>query len=220
MSSGTGTIDQRPRQMFQILLDAYGPQSWWPADSVAETVVGAILTQNTSWSNVEKALEVLRREKLLDVHRLAGVDTGQLAKCIRSSGYYNQKAGRLQDFCRRLEREHGSLDTLQTLSTDELRGWLLGIHGIGKETADSILLYAFNRPIFVVDAYTIRIFSRHNLVDKKSGYDQVQNYIHANLEPDVRTYNEFHALLVRTGKECCRRKNPRCGVCPLADFYN
>ncbi len=220
MSPGTGTIDQRPRQMFKILLAAYGSQSWWPSDSIAETIVGAILTQNTSWSNVEKALGVLRREKLLDMHCLASVDTGQLAEFIRSSGYYNQKAERLQNFCRRLEREHGSLDRLQRLPTAELRRWLLGIHGIGKETADSMLLYAFNRPVFVVDAYTIRIFSRHRMVGDRSGYDQVQSYIHESLTPDVRTYNEFHALLVRTGKECCKRKNPRCDACPLTDFHD
>jgi len=215
ISQSTGIVDQRPLRMFKTLLAAYGPQSWWPAESVEETIIGAILTQNTSWKNVERALEVLRREEMMDVGRLSRIETEQLATFIRSSGYYNQKAKRLQNFCRRLKDEHGNLSQLATLSTQDLRDWLLDIHGIGKETADSILLYAFSRPVFVVDAYTIRIFSRHHLIKETSGYDQVQTYIHENLKPEAQTYNEFHALLVRTGKECCRRKHPRCENCPL-----
>lgn len=218
ISQNTGIVDQRPLQMFQTLLAAYGPQSWWPAESCEETIIGAILTQNTSWKNVERALEVLRRENLLNFKRLAEIPREHLAACIRSSGYYNQKAERLQGFALRLQREHGNLTQLANLPTRSLRNWLLDIHGIGKETADSILLYAFNRPIFVVDAYTIRIFSRHHIVEKAANYDQVQTAVHENLKPDVRTYNEFHALLVRTGKEFCRRKHPRCEDCPLTDY--
>ncbi|MCD6151532.1 MAG: endonuclease III domain-containing protein [Deltaproteobacteria bacterium] len=201
--------------MFKALLAAYGPQSWWPAESIEETIIGAILTQNTSWKNVERALAVLRQGELMDFSKLAEIKLEHLAESIRSSGYYNQKAKRLQNFCRRLKDEHGNLSQLATLSTRALRDWLLDIHGIGKETADSILLYAFSRPVFVVDAYTIRIFSRHHLIKETSGYDQVQTYIHENLKPEAQTYNEFHALLVRTGKECCRRKHPRCENCPL-----
>ncbi len=216
MSQNTEHPDQRPGRMFKALLAAYGPQSWWPAESIEETIIGAILTQNTSWRNVERALAVLRQEELMDFSKLAEIKLEHLAEDIRSSGYYNQKARRLQGFSQRMLRDHGSLAQLETLPTRALRIWLLGIHGIGKETADSILLYAFNRPIFVVDAYTIRIFSRHHLVEKTSDYDQVQAYIHRNLKPEAQTYNEFHALLVRTGKECCRKKHPRCEKCPLA----
>ncbi len=215
ISQSTGIVDQRPDRMFKALLAAYGPQSWWPAESVEETIIGAILTQNTSWKNVERALAVLRQKELMDFSKLAEIKLEHLAEDIRSSGYYNQKARRLQGFSQRLQGEHGSLEQLATLPTRALRDWLLDIHGIGKETADSILLYAFSRPVFVVDAYTIRIFSRHHLIKETSGYDQVQTYIHKNLKPEAQTYNEFHALLVRTGKECCRRKHPRCENCPL-----
>ncbi len=215
ISQNTGHPDQRPTRMFQTLLAAYGPQSWWPAESVEETIIGAILTQNTSWRNVERALAVLRQEELMDFNQLARINLGRLAESIRSSGYYNQKAKRLQGFSQKLQSEHGSLDQLATLPTQDLRKWLLEVHGIGKETADSILLYAFGRPVFVVDAYTIRIFSRHHLIKKTANYDQVQATIHANLKPEAQIYNEFHALLVRTGKEHCKRKDPRCTDCPL-----
>ena len=215
MSQNTEHPDQRPTRMFQTLLAAYGPQSWWPAESIEETIIGAILTQNTSWKNVERALAVLRREELMSFERLGQIPQEYLAECIRSSGYYNQKAKRLQGFIHRLQAEHGNLDQLGGLPTRALRDWLLGVHGIGKETADSILLYAFDRPVFVVDAYTIRIFRRHHLIDETSDYDQVQTYIHENLEPEAQTYNEFHALLVRVGKEYCQRKHPRCENCPL-----
>jgi endonuclease-3 related protein len=218
ISQSTGIVDQRPVRMFQTLLAAYGPQSWWPAENVEETIIGAILTQNTSWKNVERALAVLRQEELMDFNQLARINLGRLAESIRSSGYYNQKARCLQGFSQRLQGEHGNLDQLGTLPTRALRDWLLDIHGIGKETADSILLYAFSRPVFVVDAYTIRIFSRHHLIKERSGYNQVQTYIHENLRPEAQTYNEFHALLVRTGKECCQRKHPRCENCPLTGF--
>ncbi len=217
-SQSTGIVDQRPVRMFQTLLAAYGPQSWWPAESIEETIIGAILTQNTSWKNVERALAVLRREELMDFKKLAEIKLEHLAKYIRSSGYYNQKAKRLQGFSQRLLREHGSVAQLETLPTKTLRVWLLDVHGIGKETADSILLYAFNRPVFVVDAYTIRIFSRHDLVEKTSDYDQVQATIHRSIKPEAQIYNEFHALLVRAGKEYCQRKHPRCKDCPLTGF--
>ena len=216
-SHNNGEPDQRPLRMFQTLLAAYGPQSWWPAESVEETIIGAILTQNTSWKNVERALAVLRQEDLLDFNQLASIDLHYLAESIRSSGYYNQKAKRLQIFSQRLLAEHGSLEQLATLPTQVLRDWLLGVHGIGKETADSILLYAFGRPVFVVDAYTIRIFSRHHVIKETAHYDQVQNTIHASLKPETKIYNEFHALLVRVGKEYCRRKHPRCESCPLLE---
>ena len=218
MSQKTKHQDQRPGRMFQTLLKAYGPQSWWPAESIEETIIGAILTQNTSWKNVERALAVLRREGLMDFNKLAEIKPEHLAEYIRSSGYYNQKARRLQGFSQRLLAEHGSLARLDILPTQDLRTWLLDVHGIGRETADSILLYAFSRPIFVVDAYTVRIFSRHHLVEKTANYDQVQRFIHQNIQPVAHIYNEFHALLVRTGKEYCKRKHPHCEDCPLTDF--
>ncbi|MEA2107957.1 MAG: endonuclease III domain-containing protein [Pseudomonadota bacterium] len=215
MSQNTEHPDQRPLRMFQTLLAAYGPQGWWPAENIEETIIGAILTQNTSWKNVEQALAVLRREELMNFERLAQIPQEHLAEYIRSSGYYNQKSRRLRGFSLRLQAEHGNLVQLATLPTQSLRDWLLDVHGIGKETADSILLYAFNRPVFVVDAYTIRIFNRHRLIEETYDYDQVQTYIHKNLRPEAQTYNEFHALLVRVGKEYCQRKQPRCENCPL-----
>ena len=218
MSQKTKHLDQRPVRMFQTLLRTYGPQAWWPAESIEETIIGAILTQNTSWKNVELALDVLRQEELMDFNKLAEIKLEHLAENIRSSGYYNQKARRLRGFSQRLLAEHGSLVRLSIMPTQDLRNWLLSVNGIGKETADSILLYAFNRPIFVVDAYTIRVFNRHHLVEKTSDYDQVQSYIHQNLKPVAPIYNEFHALLVRIGKKYCKRKKPYCENCQLMEF--
>ncbi len=209
-------MDERPRQLFNLLYQALGPQHWWPASGPAETIIGAILTQNTSWANVEKALAALRQHRLLDFSRLLQIEPQQLEALVRPSGYYRQKAARLRDFSRRLLTEHGGLEPLAALDTDRLRSWLLSVRGIGPETADSILLYAFNRPVFVVDAYTSRIFSRHGLIDPGARYNDIQAYVQQNLPPEGhQVYNEFHALLVRTGKSWCRRRQPVCGRCPL-----
>ena len=211
-------LDERPRQIFTLLYAALGPQHWWPSASAAETVIGAILTQNTSWNNVEKAIAVLRRHQLLTFERLQELETPKLAALIRSTGYYNQKAKRLQEFSRRLLQEHGSFTQLTTLSTKQLRRWLLSVRGIGPETADSILLYACERPVFVVDNYTGRIFSRHNLVTAKASYDEIQAYVQQNFPPNLQAYNEFHALLVNVGKTFCRRRQPACDRCPLKNY--
>lgn len=157
----------------------------------------------------------MRQEQLLDFGRLTSLSHAQLAPLIRASGYYNQKSRRLQEFGRRLHNDFGSLKRLAALPTGELRQWLLAVNGIGKETADSILLYAFQRPVFVVDAYTTRIFSRHAMVAHQATYDQIQDYLHANLQPRARIYNEFHALLVRVGKDYCKKRQPACAACPL-----
>ncbi|MBW1644843.1 MAG: endonuclease III domain-containing protein [Deltaproteobacteria bacterium] len=210
--------DQRPREIFTRLLQALGPQHWWPAESREETIIGAILTQNTSWVNVEKAIAALRQRRLLAFSRLEEMAPADLAAVIRPSGYYNQKAARLREFSRRLRTEHGTLERLETLDTGELRSWLLSVKGIGPETADSILLYAFGRPVFVVDAYTGRIFSRHGLVTARAGYDDIQAYVHRHLPPEPQVYNEFHALLVNIGKNFCRRRQPACQQCPLQEL--
>ncbi|HOV86853.1 MAG TPA: endonuclease III domain-containing protein [Syntrophobacteraceae bacterium] len=202
-------------EIYHRLLDEFGPQHWWPADTPLEVIVGAILTQNTSWKNVEQAVRVLKDNELLDLHALGEVPVGQLASLIRSAGYYNQKAQKLKAFVRWVE-EHwqGDLGRFLGQETAQLREELLGVRGIGPETADSILLYAANQPSFVVDAYTHRIFSRHGWVQEQISYWELQEFFMSNLQPDTALFQEYHALLVRTGHLFCRRK-PRCEPCPL-----
>jgi endonuclease III related protein len=204
---------------YQTLLDHLGPQNWWPARTPFEVIVGAILTQNTSWTNVERAIANLRREHLLTPHALGRVPTARLASLIRSSGYFRQKAKKLKAFVRFLRAEYsGSLARMFRTPTLELREELLAVHGIGPETADSILLYAGHKKVFVVDAYTKRIFSRHGLVSENVPYEELRSLIEAALPRDVSRYNEFHALLVQVGKNWCRPRELRCADCPLQRF--
>jgi len=183
-----------------------------------EMIVGAILTQNTAWSNVEKAIVNLRKAGLLSVKKLREVRTPRLASLIRSSGYFNQKAIKLKAFLSFLDSEYGgSLGRMGRETTRTLREKLLSVHGIGPETADSILLYAFEKRLFVVDAYTLRIFARHGLLHARASYDESQRFFMERLPARARLYNEYHALIVRAGKEYCR-KAPRCGGCPLNRF--
>jgi endonuclease-3 related protein len=176
----------------------------------------AILVQNTSWSNVASAIENLRREKLLTPRAIETVSTPRLARLIRSSGYFRQKTKKLKSFVRFLRREYqGSLPKMFRGPTSDLRRQLLGVHGIGPETADSILLYAARHPVFVVDAYTRRILERHGLASAKLSYEDVRQLFEQSLSPGVALYNEFHALIVHTGKHFCRPREPRCGECPL-----
>ena len=189
---------------------------WWPARTPFEVIVGAILTQNTAWTNVERAIENLRRERLLTPGAIERVSQARLERLVRSSGYFRQKARKLKAFVQFLQEQHGgSLARMFRTPTPELREKLLGVHGIGPETADSILLYAGGHPIFVVDAYTHRILGRHNVTDGKPDYAAVRSLFETNLPKQAALYNEFHALIVNVGKNWCRKSRPRCGECPL-----
>ncbi len=207
------------RSYYETMFSRLGPRHWWPARSAFEVIVGAILTQNTSWSNVERAIANLRREKLLALRSLERTRTSRLAKLIRSSGYFRQKARKLKSLVRFLRKEYGgSLDRMFQTPTADLREKLLSLHGIGPETADSILLYAGNRSVFVVDAYTRRILERHEIIRPHASYEEIRQLFEANLTPSYPLYNEYHALLVAVGKEWCHTKDPRCSECPLGPF--
>jgi endonuclease-3 related protein len=204
------------REYFDVLFAAYGPQHWWPSRTPFEVIVGAILTQNTSWTNVELAIENLRREKLLTPGAIGSVSAARLARLIRSSGYFRQKAKKLKAFVRFLRAEYrGSPAAMFRTPTRTLREQLLAVHGIGPETADSILLYAGGHPVFVVDAYARRILERHNLAEPKHSYEDLRRLFERSLSADAALYNEFHALIVHTGKHYCRTREPRCGECAL-----
>jgi endonuclease III related protein len=207
------------QQYFQTLSTALGPMKWWPAKTPFEVIVGAILTQSTAWVNVEQALTNLRREGLLKPSRMEQISEPRLARLIRPSGYFRQKAKKLKAFVGFLRRRHGgSLARMFRTPTLELREQLLGVHGIGPETADSILLYAGGHAVFVIDAYTHRILGRHRLSSGKPHYDSAQAFFTNNLPQDAALYNEFHALLVNVGKNWCRKGNPRCEDCPLLPY--
>jgi len=205
--------------IYKRLYSAFGPQYWWPADSPLEVMVGAILTQNTNWQNVEKAIKRLKEEKLLKLGRLHKIPQHRLASLIRPSGYYNIKAGRLKALFNFLHKEYkGSLKKLKRKDAQSLRNSLLAVKGIGPETADSILLYALNKPVFVIDAYTKRILSRHHFIQRQATYDEAQNLFRKNLQSNVKLFNEYHALLVKLGKEFCLKNKPRCAICPLRNI--
>ena len=204
--------------MYDRLWAAYGPQHWWPGETDIEVVVGAILTQNTAWKNVERAITNLKRADCLSWSALRDLSEARLAKLIQPSGTFRVKAARLKALVGVLWDEHGgSLDSLMDGDVDSARRRLLAIHGVGPETADAILLYAGQRPTFVVDAYTRRILRRHHLIDKPDGYEAVRQMFQHAVEPDAQRYNEYHALLVAVGKQHCRTR-PRCEGCPLADL--
>ncbi len=206
---------------YGALIRAFGPQGWWPGRTRFEVIVGAVLTQNTAWTNVEKAIARLKKARLLTPVRMHGAVLEELAGHIRPAGYFNVKAGRLKNFTAFLfENYNGSLDRLFQKKTALLRAELLGINGIGPETADSILLYAGNHSEFVVDAYTKRIALRHGLVKEKASYEELKAMFMETLAPDAQLFNEYHALMVRTGKDYCRTKKPLCGNCPLKRFLD
>lgn len=207
------------RSLYRRLITFFGAQHWWPGETPFEVCVGAILTQNTAWTNVEKAIDNLKRKNLLTPKALFSLPDEQLAELIRPSGYFNLKAKRLKGFLRFLENDcGGSLDRLFAEPLESLRPRLLSVYGIGPETADSILLYAGHKPAFVVDAYTCRIFSRLGYVEEGVSYHAMQQVFTRRLPPDVKLFNEYHALLVALGKDYCRPKHPRCGGCPLSDI--
>ena len=209
------TDRQRLSEIFNLLYKFYGPRRWWPADTPFEVIVGAILTQNTSWNNVEKAMASLKKEGLLTPKHLYDLDQKKLASLIKPCGYYNIKAKRIKSLLDYIFKQYnGSLKRFFKNSTKKLRKELLSINGVGPETADSIILYAAGRPIFVVDAYTNRILQRHNLIDKGSGYDDIQSFFHNNLPKRRALFNEFHALIVEHAKSVCKTK-PNCQACIL-----
>jgi endonuclease-3 related protein len=197
--------------IYRRLFDHYGPQHWWPAETPFEVMVGAVLTQNTAWINVERAIENLRRADLLNAETIAALSLDQLAFHLRPSGYFNVKAKRLQALCR-WSLEQG--DDAKDLATEPLREQLLSIHGVGPETADDILLYAYQRPVFVIDAYTRRLFSRLGLLDGELPYETLRATFERALPLEVQIYNEYHALIVHHAKRVCRPK-PQCESCFL-----
>lgn len=207
---------ERLEILYHRLLEHFGPQGWWPGESAFEVVVGAILTQNTNWKNVEKAISNLKQAGLLNLPAMLDLPQALLAGYIRPAGYYNIKAGRLRNLLTLINKQYNaSLETFFSLPQDELRRQLLAVKGIGPETADSIMLYAAAQPVFVVDAYTHRILLRHNLIDEDTDYHSLQELFMDNFPPDVGQYGEFHALLVRTGNQFCKKTNPLCNICPL-----
>jgi endonuclease-3 related protein len=204
---------------YSVLRVRLGPQQWWPARTRLEVILGAILTQNTTWHNATLALRNLRKSGLLSWQALRRACLSALEACVRPSGFYRQKARTIRDFVDWLSREHaGSLDRLFSLPTHELRRRLLDLRGLGPETVDAIILYAAQRPLFVADAYTRRVLARHGFVSDAADYHQTQEFLHAHLAPDPSLFNEFHALLVEVGKKHCKPQSPRCAGCPLEEF--
>ena len=207
-------------KIYNSLYNYFGPLNWWPGDTPFEIMIGAILTQNTSWSNVEKAINNLKKENLLEPRKLYRISREELAQLIKPSGYYNIKARRLKNFINLFVNDfEGSAKKIFSGDSGELRKKLLNVNGIGPETADSILLYAGRKPFFVVDAYTKRIFSRHKLISEDASYHQIQEFFSQNLDRDVKLFNEFHAQIVMLGKTICTSKNPDCAKCPIGFLH-
>jgi len=205
--------------VYRRLFDALGPQHWWPGETPFEIIVGAVLTQNTNWQNVEKAICNLREADLLAPAALHAVPIGELEELLRPAGYFRVKARRLHNLLAFLmEQYNGDLDAMFATNVNTLREKLLALNGIGPETADSILLYAGGLPVFVVDAYTHRILSRHGWIDMEADYHQIQDFLQGQLPDDPALFNEYHALLVYVGKHYCRKRLPKCDQCPLHDL--
>lgn len=204
-------------RMFAVARDALGPQGWWPAKTPFEVCVGAILTQNTAWTNVERAIANLKDEDCLSAAAIHRMPTARLARLIRPAGYFNVKARRLKSFVSYLLRElGGDITRIREIPLEDARRALLAVNGVGPETADSMLLYAAGIPSFVCDAYTRRILHRHGLCAQDAEYHVMQDLLHQSFpDRDVQTFNEFHALIVAIGKDYCRPTNPRCEACPF-----
>ncbi|MDP8218697.1 MAG: hypothetical protein P9M03_08230 [Candidatus Theseobacter exili] len=201
--------------IYEKLHEAYGSQKWWPGDTSCEIMIGAVLTQNTSWKNVEKAIENLKKNNLLDWQNILSAPIDKIGAAIRSSGYYNQKSERLKILAEwALTIGFGVIVEDEKSKIDKLRDSLLALKGIGPETADSILLYAYEVPVFVVDAYTKRVLNRHNIFKNVTEYEEIRKYFEENLPRDIKVYNEFHALFVKLCKEKCLKKQ-FCDGCPL-----
>ncbi len=202
--------------MYAKAYDHFGPQNWWPGDTPLEIMVGAVLTQNTNWANVERAIANLKSKGPLTLQFLLNLSHEQLAEAIRPAGYLNLKAKRLRNLLVFLQQRFaGDIEQMRKISLDQLRQELLQVNGIGEETADSILLYALQKPSFVIDGYTYRILRRHAMIAKEADYIEMQNLFVDNLPSETSLYNEYHALLVAIGKNYCRPRNPLCMSCPF-----
>ncbi len=212
------TTQTHLQTIYEKMFAHYGPRHWWPGETPFEVMVGAILTQNAAWRNVEKAIANLKAENLLDPKKLYALPPARLALLIQPAGFFRLKTKRLRNFLKYfLDRYEGDVDQMKQVSTEQLRTELLEVSGIGPETADSILLYALEKQTFVIDAYTKRILNRHYLCTEEAGYEELQEMFTDNLKADVPLYNEYHALLVNIGKDFCRPK-PRCEQCPLNNY--
>lgn len=206
------------QELYRLLFAAFGPQGWWPGETPFEVALGAILTQNTNWQNVSRVIAALKAQGCLNPLALGEMPEAELARRFRPAGYYNLKARRVKNFLAFVAERYGnSMENLAAKAWDRLRDELLQIKGIGPETADSILLYALHQPTFVVDSYTFRILNRHGLVADPCSYEELRQLCMDHLPGDVSLYQEFHALLVRLGKDFCRPQ-PRCAGCPLEDW--
>jgi len=210
-------MQERLLKIYQKLNECYGETNWWPGDTIDEIIVGAVLTQNTNWQNVEKSLKNLKESNLLNIKKLLLLEEDKLKGLIKPSGFYNIKAKRLKNVLFFFEKVcGGDFNKLSNIDLNTLRNELLSVKGVGKETADSILLYALNYPIFVIDAYTKRLLSRTGISNEES-YDSLQKLFHENLEKDILIYKEFHALIVIHCKKVCKKK-PECENCSLKNF--
>jgi endonuclease-3 related protein len=206
-------------QIYGALSAAFGHQHWWPAETAFETMIGAILTQNVSWTNAARAVRNLEGAGMLDPCLLAKADPGEIARLIVPSRFYNLKAERIREFARVYVAEfEGDPAVMAAVETSALRERLLAVRGLGKETVDSILLYACGKPVFVVDAYTRRIFSRYGLLAADASYDRMQRLFAENLPPDAALFNDYHAQIVFLGNTVCR-KSPLCGRCPIREVH-
>ena len=204
--------------IYDLLLKKFGHRDWWPADSPFEVIIGAILTQNTAWTNVEKAISNLKRSNVLSPVKIQALTLPELAMLIKPSGFYNQKAKRLKEVVGYLnDHYNGLVDNMCEKDSHTLREELLSIKGIGKETADSIILYACSKPVFVVDSYTHRVFFRHGMIEEQMEYDEIQEMFMDNLNHEYKMFNEYHALIVEVAKNYCRTK-PLCEGCPLSEL--
>lgn len=207
--------------MYEAMLQALGPSHWWPGETPLEIAVGAVLTQNTNWKNVSRAIDNLKRADVLDVGALLALPVSELEEYIRPAGYFRLKAGRLRNLLMFLEQEAaGDIVALRDRELPELRQALLGVKGIGPETADAILCYALDYPVFVVDAYTARMFQRHGLVPAEADYHELQAFVMDVLPHDLALFNEYHALIVRVGKDWCKKQQGVCESCPLQAFLS
>jgi endonuclease-3 related protein len=207
--------ENKIRKIYEILFKRFGEQHWWPGETDFEIIVGAILTQGTNWKNVEKSINNIKERGLLELEKFKNLSIEEIRELIKPSGFFNVKAKRLKNFLDEFSRRFRSIDEMKTMERDELRKYLLSIKGIGKETADSIILYALKKPIFVVDAYTRRILVRHNIIKGDEDYEYIRRLFEDNLPDDEKLFNEYHALLVKLGKEYCLKKKPLCSECPL-----
>jgi endonuclease-3 related protein len=212
---GAMTTERKLLNIFQTLLGSFGKRNWWPGDTELEIIIGAILTQNTSWKNVERAIFNMKNKDILNINALESINSKELGEIIRPSGFYKQKSERIKRVIHVIYDDfNGSIDNLKNYGTDYLRTLMLGIHGIGPETADCILLYALNRPVFVIDTYTKRFLQNHRLYNGVGKYDEIQQFFMGNLPLDTYLFNEFHALIVCLCQTHCK-KVPECDVCPL-----